>query len=355
MRRSTPATPTPPCLYVTTRGYGILIDTARYATFYLGNKQPKPAQAAAVAEAGNDGWNGNMTHAARIGLDQSSQVLVDIPSARGVDVYIFAGPSLRLAVQRYNLFSGGGPVPPRWGLGFWYRGDADYTQSDVLQLAAEFRERRIPCDVLGLEPHWQSHAYSCSYVWAKTFPDPAGLLAELGREHYRLNIWEHAFVHPSSPIYAALLPHAGDYDVWGGLVPDFLDPEARRIFGGFHEKEHVALGVSGYKLDECDNSDFTGNWSFPELSRFPSGADGEQMHSLFGLRYQDTLQEVFESAASEPMVSFAPPRPSPRPIPTSSTAISTATGSLCMPSPRQGFPACSGLPRCGMPGADPRN
>ena len=27
----------------------------------------------------------------------------------------------RLAVQRYNVFSGGGPMPPRWGLGLWYR------------------------------------------------------------------------------------------------------------------------------------------------------------------------------------------------------------------------------------------
>ena len=61
----------------------------------------------------------------------------------------------------------------------------------------------------------------------------------------------------------------------------------------FTKKEHVDIGVSGYKADECDNSDFTRNWSFPELSHFLSGADGEQMHSLFGLRYQDTLLDVF--------------------------------------------------------------
>ena len=78
-------------------------------------------------------------------------------------------------------------------------------------------------------------------------------------------------------------------------MPDFLQPEARRIFGAFHDKEHVSRGISGYKLDECDDSDFTRNWSFPELTRFPSGADGEQMHSLFGLRYQDTIQSVFDS------------------------------------------------------------
>lgn len=252
--------------YVTTRGYGVLIDTARYATFYCGNKTRTAA----------------------------SDVVVEIPIAAGADVYIFGGPTMREAVQRYNLFSGGGALPPRWGLGVWYRCEAGFGADDVLTLAAEFRERRIPCDVLGLEPGWQTHAYSCSYLWSAKFTNPRAMLAKLGASHYRVNLWEHAFTHPSSPIHEPLRKYAGDHEVWGGLVPDFITPEARGIFGALHQKEHVSLGVSGYKLDECDNSDFTGNWSFPELSRFPSGADGEQMHSLFGARYQDTIDAVFE-------------------------------------------------------------
>jgi len=123
------------------------------------------------------------------------------------------------------------------------------------------------------------------------------MTAALARSHFRVNLWEHAFTHRSSPIHGPLVPHAGDYRVWDGLVPDFLEPEARTIYADFHEREHVARGVAGYKLDECDNSDFTRNWSFPELAQFPSGADGEQMHSLFGLRYQDTIQGIFDKRA----------------------------------------------------------
>ncbi|MCU1258937.1 MAG: glycoside hydrolase family 31 [Bryobacterales bacterium] len=282
--------------YVTTRGYGVLIDTARYATFYCGNKKRKGIPDEAGSRTG-DGFVSPVGLPAaynRYNFNQPSEVLIEIPEAQGVDVYIFAGPSLREAVQRYNLFSGSGPIPPRWGLGMWYRASQDFTQDEVLKLSAEFRQRRIPCDVIGLEPKWQTHAYSCSYVWSDRFPDPAAMVENLAADHYRLNLWEHAFTHPSSPIYKDLLAHSGDYEVWGGVVPDFLQPEAREIFADFHEKTHVALGVSGYKLDECDNSDFTGNWSFPEFSAFPSGADGEQMHSLFGLRYQDTIQSIFE-------------------------------------------------------------
>jgi len=291
--------------YVTTHGYGVFVDTARYATFYLGNATELPPASlsadgqrnanrrSATGTSTNDGWNGAPAYEQK-GIGKSSHVFVEVPEAQGVDVYLFAGPSMREAVQRYNLYSGGGPLPPRWGLGFWYRAQSDYGQQDVIALAKEFRERNIPCDVLGLEPHWQRHSYSSSYLWGKLFPEPKAMIDQLTALHYRLNLWEQAYVDPSSPIYAALRPYSGSFQVWGGLVPDFLSPQARRIFGDIQEKEHVALGVSGYKADECDNSDFTGNWSFPEISTFPSGADGEQMHMLLGLRYQDALQGVFD-------------------------------------------------------------
>lgn len=265
-------------LYVTTRGYGVLVDTARYATFYCGNNRrsgaPRPAH-----EDPTDGWN-NLTPRQRFRMDEPGEVLIEIPEAQGVDVYVFAGPALRQAVQRYNLFSGGGALPTRWGLGCWYRTETDFSQANVLKMAAELRERRIPCDVLGLEPHWQSHSYSCSYRWSERFPDPRGMIEHLAADHFRSNLWEHAFTHPTAPMHDALKPFSGDFEVWGGLVPDFLTHEARSIFAGFHEREHVALGVAGYKLDEGDNSDFTGNWSFPEISRFPSGADGIPAYSV---------------------------------------------------------------------------
>jgi alpha-D-xyloside xylohydrolase len=282
--------------YVSARGYGVLIDTARYVNIYCGNKVKKgasrssqtgtPSQSAAIS-AVPESYK-------RYHLDQHSQVLVEVPDSRGVDVYLFAGPTMREAVQRYNLFSGGGSLPPRWGLGFWYRCYGSFGQGEVLELADELRREKIPCDVLGLEPGWQSHSYSCSFVWSDKFPDPTGMISRLNESGYKVNLWEHAFTHPTSPLHSALLPHSGDYEVWDGLVPDFAGEQAREIFGDYHRRTLIEHGVSGFKLDECDNSDYTGNWSWPELSQFPSGADGEQMHSFFGLRYQDAIQTAFD-------------------------------------------------------------
>ncbi len=285
--------------YVTTGGYGVLIDSSRYVSFYIGRESRGDA-ARERASQNQPGGMGTTSQppatksASGKELDEPSEVIAEIPVQRGADLYIFGGPAMLEAVERYNLFSGGGCLPPRWGLGLWYRCDSNYDARQVQDLAREFRREDMPCDVIGLEPGWQSHAYSCTFVWnQERFPDPAAMIRTLAGQGFHLNLWEHAFTYPTSPIHEPLRPLAGNFEVWEGLVPDFLKPEARKIFADFHEKEHVRIGASGYKLDECDNSDFTGGWSFPECSRFPSGVDGEQMHSHFGLAYQETIEGIF--------------------------------------------------------------
>jgi alpha-D-xyloside xylohydrolase len=281
--------------YVSSRGYGILVDTARYATFYCGESRPRPTTVV-------EGMANSIAplYTKTLLDEQASRVLVEIPNAQGIDVYLFAGPTILDAVRRYNLFSGGGVLPPEWGLGVWYRASSSATQHEVAALANEFRERKIPCDVMGLEPGWQSHSYSCSFSWDQSrFPQPESFIQDLKKQDFRVNLWEHAFIHPSSPLFEPMRELSGDTAVWGGLVPDFQSPEARRVFGGYHGKQLIDIGVAGFKLDECDNSDFTDGWSFGELSQFPSGVDGEQMHSLFGLRYQRALWQQYLDRGQE--------------------------------------------------------
>ncbi|RYE01461.1 MAG: DUF5110 domain-containing protein, partial [Sphingobacteriaceae bacterium] len=66
----------------------------------------------------------------------------------------------------------------------------------------------------------------------------------------------------------------------------------------YHRNTFADQGISGFKLDECDNSNLafgSATWSFPELSEFPSGISGEQMHQLFGLLYQKTIFDIYKS------------------------------------------------------------
>ncbi len=281
----------PAPFFVSSKGYGVFVDTARFASFYTGDAAP----AGGLVET-----DGGEAQTSTIELNRArgrrvKTMLVDVPAARGLDIYVFAGPTMLGAVERYNLFAGGGAVPPLWGLGVQYRGYSKLGADESLALAARIRAEHMPCDVWGVEPGWQSKAYSCSFVWdTNRFPDPDGFLGKMRDMGYRMNFWEHAFTHPSSPIYDELKPWSGDYLVWNGLVPDFATPEGRKIF---LKQNRVALfdrQVESVKLDECDYQPESATpWSFPPATAFPSGLDGELMHSLFGLLYQQTMLEPY--------------------------------------------------------------
>ena len=280
--------------FVTNKGWGMYVDTARYAEFYCGN-QKNP-----VFGGGNhNSFRDAGKNTAAISTQElyalrntgNQAMTIQVPGCQGVDIYIIEGDTITDIVSQYNMLSGGGCDVPDWGLGVLYRCYSRYAADQVIAIADEFRSKDIPLHIIGLEPGWQTRTYSCSYLWSDLFPDPAGFLAEMKQRDIHVNLWQHGFVHPTAPIHDAIAPYSGDTLVWSGLVPDFSLPEARSIFRE-HQKTLIDLGVDGFKLDECDSSDYTGSWSFPLSSRFPSGMDGEQYHSLFGTLYIQVLMEA---------------------------------------------------------------
>lgn len=279
--------------YVSTGGYGLLVDTFRHVEFYMGTSLEK-GRSEQRREGGQ--VHKEFSESALYALKKNSEarrVIIDLKAVDGADLYLFAG-SVKEAVQRYNLFSGGGCLPPMWGLGIWYRSYGGSNQEAVENLAESFRREGMPMDVLGLEPGWHSHSYSCTYQWSYLFPEPGAMIQRLTGQEYKVNLWEHPFVYPEASFYQEIKPYAGEYEVWDGLVPDFCTPEAVKIFADHHREEFVKKGIAGFKLDECDNSDFNAsNWSFPDVAQFPSGMDGEQMHAAIGELYQNMVYGIF--------------------------------------------------------------
>ena len=163
--------------YVSTRGYGVYVDTARYASFYFGNLYPALDSSVASQPAGGGRLEPGEDRLHRPQALGPKLVGIDVPGARGVDVYVFAGPDMCHAVQRYNLFSGGGCLPPMWGLGVWYRAFDGAGPEGGHELLAGVPPAAHPLRRFGLEPGWQSHAYPCSFVWSGRYPDPDGLFA----------------------------------------------------------------------------------------------------------------------------------------------------------------------------------
>ncbi|WP_270411665.1 TIM-barrel domain-containing protein [Bacteroides eggerthii] len=270
--------------YISNLGYGVLVNSARYLTVYASNGARKDSPNAPIAKDRNTDktWTAN---------PYSDAVSILVP-APGVEIYIFAGPTPMDVVRRYNLFCGGGTLPPRWGLGFTQRTQKLYTAEDVEKEADEFERQGYPLDFIGLEPGWQSRAYPCTFEWdKKRFANPAEFVKDMLDKGVRINLWTNPYVSPESGVYKEMVPVSGSHTVWCGIVPDLAGEKARQLWKDKLEKEHVNIGVSGYKIDEVDGYD---RYLWPDVATFPSGVSAEQMRQTYGLWVQRTTAELYK-------------------------------------------------------------
>lgn len=270
--------------YVSSQGYGVLINSARYLTVYAGSGVRKDSPNAPVAQDRNTDKNWSSR-------PYSDAVEILVPAA-GVEIYLFAGPTPMDAIRRYNLYCGGGALPPRWGLGFTQRTQRLYTDEQVKEEVALFEEKGFPLDYIGLEPGWQSKAYPCTFEWDKgRYPDPAGFVKEMAERGVRINLWTNPYISPASGIYKEMAPLSGSHTVWNGIVPDFTLERAQKIWTEKLKKEHLSIGVSGYKIDEVDGYD---HYLWPDVATFPSGLSAEQMRQTYGLWVQKITADMYK-------------------------------------------------------------
>lgn len=269
--------------YVSSKGYGVLVDSARYIDVYVGTAVRKDSPVHPEPRDRN-------TDRAWSARPRSDSVEMLIPS-EGVELYAFGGPDMLRAVQRFNLYCGGGCLPPKWGLGFWQRTPTLFSERDVMSEVSAFEEKGFPLDVIGLEPGWQSKAYPCTYEWdSGRFPDAVDFVDTLGHKGIKVNLWINPYVSPHSSLFEPLKPYMGSHTVWLGPVPDYVMDSARSILLDHFERHHMGLGVSGYKIDETDGYDF---WLWPDTAVFPSGLTGEVMRQTYGLTFQRMIHDAF--------------------------------------------------------------
>jgi len=269
--------------YVSSKGYGVFINSARYLTVYAGTGVRKNSKDAPVARDRNT----DKTWSAR---PYSDAVEILVPG-NGVEVYVFAGPTTLDAVRRYNLFNGGGALPPRWGLGFTQRVKSLFTAEEVEAEANAFRDKGYPLDFIGLEPGWQSKSYPGTFEWDKTrYPDPKKFVNEMLNKGIRLNLWINPYISKDAPFYESIAPYTASHTVWVGEIPDFTVPEARKIFFDQLKKDQVDIGVSGYKIDEVDGYDF---YLWPDVTKFPSETPAEQMRQTYAVLAMRYCTEMF--------------------------------------------------------------
>lgn len=270
--------------FVSSKGYGALINSARYIDVWVGTsvRQDSPNPPVAKDRNTDKDWT----------AQPYSDNLEFLIPAEGAEVIVFSGKTMLDVVRRYNLYNGGGCLPPKWGLGFWHRVPSLFTDTEIEREVQEFRDKGFPLNVVGLEPGWMTASYPCTYEWDNTrFPNPQAFTQKMKENNIQTNLWINPYISPKGELYDRIKPYTSSHTVWCGIVPDYMMSETQRILIDHFKKHQLNLGVSGYKMDENDGYD---SWLWPDVASFPSGTSAEQMRQIYGSLMQKVTTRMYK-------------------------------------------------------------
>jgi alpha-glucosidase len=198
-----------------------------------------------------------------------------------LDYYLIYGPTPAEILATYTQLTGRMPLPPKWALGYQQCRWSYESEAIVRELAGEFRDRRLPCDVIYLDIDYMQ-GYRV-FSWSpQRFPDPTGLLQELKNAGFKVvTIVDPGVKYEPDGDYS-LFQEGMELDyfvrtregqlfhgyVWPdkAVFPDFMRAEVRQWWGDW-QKTLTETGVAGIWNDMNE----------PALDDRPFGENGEKI------------------------------------------------------------------------------
>jgi alpha-D-xyloside xylohydrolase len=143
---------------VSTRGYGILLDSYSWMTFH------------------DDAFG--------------SYLWTDIDDE--LEYYFIYGPEFDQIVQNIRLLTGKVPMLPRWAFGYIQSKERYVSQAELIEVVQEYRKRKLPLDCIVLDwKSWPNDLWGQKTFDPDRFPDPKGMMTDLHRLDARLmlSLW----------------------------------------------------------------------------------------------------------------------------------------------------------------------
>ena len=175
-----------------------------------------------------------------------------------MNYYFIYGPQMQDVVTTYTDLTGKPELPPLWALGYHQCKWSYYPESNLKEVAAKFRELKIPCDALYLDIDYMD-GFRC-FTWNKDyFPDPKRMVAELADDGFKTVV----IIDPGIKIDKeyAVYKEALEKDyfckradgpymkgkVWPGECnfPDYTNPAVREWWAGLFKELISDIGVKG--------------------------------------------------------------------------------------------------------------
>jgi alpha-D-xyloside xylohydrolase len=265
--------------YLSTRGYGLLVDTIDRTEFSFGSG----ADSAVGGEI-------------RVHDDDFGFLF-------------FAGPELDEVLATYTAVSGQPALPPKWSFGLWTSRYSYKTREELDRVTRRFREESIPCDGVHLDISWMRDGNISDLVWDETaFPNPESMIADLHERNFRVMLIEEPYLTVGSDAFSKARregylvdddegePYLLDRLVVskhrGGIV-DFTNEAAVEWWQGKHRRL-LSIGVDGFWTDFGEY--------LPDDAILSNGKSGARMRNQYPHRYQSTVWEAMAEAEQKPLL-----------------------------------------------------
>lgn len=241
----------------------------------------------------------------KFGSESNDYFSFEAPGGEMIYYFIF-GNDYKQIIEQYIQLTGKPIMPPKWAFGF-SQSRGMYTYEDQARnIAKEFRQRNIPCDIIYQDIGWVQHLQD--FEWNKErYKDPRGMLKHLDSLGFKMIIsqdpvisqkdnpqWKEA---DSLQYFTTDIRTNRSYDLpwpWGGNcgVVDFTKPEVADWWGKYQQKP-LDDGVRGFWTDMGEPA-----WSNEDATdrlfmKHHAGMHDE-IHNVYGLTWDKVVKEQFE-------------------------------------------------------------
>ena len=253
--------------FISSKGYGIFVHTSTPVTFDFGQQY----DGAATLFVGDE----------------------------ELDLFFFFGSPQEI-VSEYTALTGRSSLPPVWSFGLWMSRFSYKSQKEVYRVAQNLQRHKIPCDVIHIDAGWFKHGWRCDYEFSpRTFPDPAKLIADLGRQGLHVSLWQLPYYTPKNPLYREIVQKKlyvrndkGEVAT-EDVILDFSNPAAITWYRNKISKL-FDLGVGVIKADFGEAAPLAGYYT--------SGKSGFYEHNLYPLRYTEILSRICREKTGESLI-----------------------------------------------------
>ncbi|RDD79954.1 DUF5110 domain-containing protein [Dyella tabacisoli] len=249
----------------------------------------------------------------RAELDTGQQI-VFASSGPPMPVIVIDRASPQAVLQGLAELTGRMPLPPRWALGYQQSRWSYTPDTRVLEVADEFRKRKIPVDVIWMDIDYMD-GFRVFTFSPKDFPDPKRLNNALHERGFH-SVW---MIDPGvkfDPGYAVYDrgtaqdvwvkdAHGSEYhgEVWPGAVayPDFTMPATRHWWSALYQG-FMAQGVDGVWNDMNEPSVFKVlSMTMPDDNWHRGGGELPpgphlQYHNVYGMLMTRATREGIQTA-----------------------------------------------------------